>query len=110
MGNSVAELKYGLYNFDPIPQMGIRESASHIGPTKFGPGFDEKWTKNYKDHAELASKVLYVYIRAILMGMAFEKLGGGSVIALNNKGGATVYPQNKEYKNINNAIKSVKKK
>jgi hypothetical protein len=41
MGASTAVLKYGTYQFDPVPQVGIRRSAAHIGEARTGPGTSE---------------------------------------------------------------------
>lgn len=62
-------------------------------PTKFGVDY-EWYTENVqaRNHAELARHVIYPYIRAILMGFMFQKLGGGKVLAMNDDGSVTKYP------------------
>lgn len=66
-------------------------------PTKFGS--EISWTKNYKNQAALAPEVLYVYIRAILMGFLMNSQGGGKVIAI-GKDGLVEYPSGKKVKKI----------
>jgi len=38
MGKSVATLKYGTYTFDPVPQIGVRDSVRRLGESGMGPG------------------------------------------------------------------------
>ena len=57
-------------------------------PTKFG--FDENWEREYEDHADLGAKVMYVGIRAALMGLILSEAGGAGVVAL-GPDGMTVY-------------------
>jgi hypothetical protein len=81
-------------------------------PTKFD--WDDPWKKKYKNHADLAQEVMYPYIRVIIMGLAFEELSPkkkkAKVLALNNDGSVTEYPSGKKHKNIDEAIKTKKKK
>jgi hypothetical protein len=80
-------------------------------PTKFG--WDEPWKKKYKNQAGVAQDVLYPYIRAILMGLAFQELSPkkkGKVLALNEDGSVTEYPAGKKHKDFATAIKSKRRK
>src|SRR3972149_2830255 len=64
-------------------------------PTKFGT--DAKWgteetKKKYKNHADLEDDIMYVYIRAAIMGIIFSELSGGrgKVIGISNDRRATI--------------------
>ena len=77
-------------------------------PNKFGAIYPngEKWDKNYKNHADLAPVILYLQLRAILMGMMMSNLGGGKVVAMSKDGGVTEYPSGRRFKNAEDAIKA----
>ncbi len=65
-------------------------------PTKFG--YDEKWAGDiYKDQAELAPRVIYIDLRAVLMGMTLSRATGGEgkVIAM-RPDGMKEYPSGKK--------------
>jgi hypothetical protein len=65
-------------------------------PTKFD--IDIPFETPYKNQAELAPKVLYVFLRPVLMGIWMERLsnGEGKVYATGNDGQTTEYPSGKK--------------
>lgn len=102
--NRALGMKYPVRKWAKIKKVFREDVAKHFQartvPTKFN--WDEPWENEYKNHAELAKEVMYVHIRAPLMGIILAEAteGKSKVIALsrNEQGKATIYSDKKPKK------------
>jgi hypothetical protein len=116
------EMKYSNSDQAEIKRIFTETTAKHwkakTVPTKFN--FDAKWgefdsQKKYKNHADLGDEIMYVYIRAALLGIVFSEMSKSDnckVIGINDNGTATSYNRKKAklYKDLDDAFGKKRKR